>query len=70
MEYFHQVDDPSWSLLPWAKSFGKDTELLNTLMRYAFAEGKGLHKQKNIRRAVEEVGLDWKETQKYLGGDA
>jgi len=39
-------------------------------MRYAFAEGKGLHKQKNIRRAVEEVGLDWKEAQKYLGGDA
>jgi len=59
-----------YSLLPWAKSLGKDIELLSTLMRYAFAEGKGLHIGKNIRRAVEEVGLDWKEAQKHLGGDA
>ena len=59
-----------YSLLPWAKSLGKDTELLSTLIRYAFAEGKGLHRQKNIRRAVEEVGLDWEEAQKHLGGDA
>ena len=60
----------AYSLLPWAKSLGKDTELLSTLMRYAFAEGTGLHKKKNIRRAVEEVGLDWKEAQEHLGGDA
>ena len=60
----------AYSLLPWAKSLGKDTELLSTLMRYAFAEGKGLHKKKNIRRAVEEVGLDWKEAQQHLGGEA
>lgn len=60
----------AYSLLPWAKSLGKDTELLSTLMRYAFAEGKGLHKKKNIRRAVEEVGLDWKEAQQHLGGKA
>lgn len=60
----------AYSLLPWAKSLGKDTELLSTLMRYAFAEGKGLHKKKNIRRAVEEVGLDWKEAQEHLGGEA
>lgn len=60
----------AYSLLPWAKSLGKDTELFSTLMRYAFAEGKGLHKKKNIRRAVEEVGLDWKEAQEHLGGEA
>jgi 2-hydroxychromene-2-carboxylate isomerase len=59
-----------YSLLPWAKSLGKDTELLSTLIRYAFAEGKGLHRQINIRRALKEVGLDWKEAQKHLGGDA
>jgi 2-hydroxychromene-2-carboxylate isomerase len=60
----------SYSLLPWAKSLGKDTQLLSILMRYAFAEGKGLHRQKNIRRAVEEVGLDWQEAKKHLGGEA
>lgn len=60
----------AYSLLPWAKSLGKDTELLSTLMRYAFAEGKGLHKKKNIRCALEEVGLDWKEAQDHLGSEA
>jgi 2-hydroxychromene-2-carboxylate isomerase len=59
----------SYSLMPWAKSLGKDTELLSTLMRYAFAEGKGLHKKKNIKRAVEEVGLDWAEALKHLDGE-
>ena len=59
----------SYSLIPWAKSLGKDTELLSALMRYAFAEGKGLHKEKNIKRAVEEVGLDWSEALKHLGGE-
>ncbi len=59
----------SYSLMPWAKSLGKDTELLSALMRYAFAEGKGLHKKKNIKRAVEEVGLDWSEALKHLGGE-
>lgn len=60
----------AYSLLPWAKSLGKDTELFSTLMRYAFAEGKGLHKIKNIRHAIEKVGLDWKEAQEHLGGEA
>ena len=59
----------SYSLMPWAKSLGKDIELLSTLLRYAFAEGVALHKKKNIRRAVEEVGLDWTEALKHLGGE-
>lgn len=59
----------SYSLMPWAKSLGKDTELLSALMRYAFAEGKGLHKKMNIKRAVEEVGLNWSEALKHLGGE-
>ncbi|MEK9870986.1 MAG: DsbA family protein [Gammaproteobacteria bacterium] len=57
----------SYSLMPWAKSQGKDVELLSTLLRYAFAESRGLHKEKNIRLAVEEVGLDWSEAKKHLG---
>ena len=66
------IGDPvrqSYSLMPWAKSLGKDVELLSTLLRYAFAEGIALHKKKNIKRAVEEVGLDWTEALKHLGGE-
>ena len=66
------IGDPvrqSYSLMPWAKSLGKDTELLSTLLRYAFAEGIALHRKKNIKRAVEEVGLDWSEALKHLGGE-
>ena len=59
----------SYSLMPWAKSLGKDVELLSTLLRYAFAEGVALHKKKNIKRAVEEVGLEWKEALKHFGGE-
>ncbi len=59
----------AYSLFPWAKSLGKDTELLGTLLRYAWSEGKALHKQKVIKTAVEEVGLDWSEALKHLGGD-
>ena len=66
------IGDPvrqSYSLMPWAKSLGKDTELLSTLLRYAFAEGIALHRKKNIKRAVEEVGLDWSEALKHLSGE-
>ena len=58
-----------YSLLPWARSQDKDIDLLSALLRYAFAEGKALHKQKNIRRVVEEVGLDWAEAKKHLGSE-
>ena len=59
----------AYSLLPWAKSQGKDVEFLSTLLRYAWSEGKALHKQKNLRLAAEEVGLDWSEALKRLGSE-
>jgi len=55
-----------YSLLPWAKTEGKDVALLSRLLNLAFAQGVGLHKEKNIRRAVEDVGLDWGEAQQHL----
>jgi len=58
-----------YSLLPWAKTQGKDTALLSVLLRLAFTEGVGLHKKKNIRRAVEEVGLDCLDAKTHLGSD-
>lgn len=59
----------AYSLLPWAKAQGKDCELLGTLLRHAWAEGKGLHRSSNMRRAVEEAGLDWGEAVKRIGSD-
>ena len=49
----------AYSLLPWAKSLGKDTEFLSHLLRLAFSEGKGLHQEKNLRLAVEAADLNW-----------
>lgn len=59
----------AYSLLPWARALGKDCELLSTLLRYAWSEGRGLHKTANMRRAVEEVGLDWTQARRHLGSD-
>jgi len=59
----------SYSLLPWARSHGKDIDLLSILLRYAFTEGKALHKKKNLRHAVEEAGLAWAEASKHLGSE-
>jgi len=56
----------SYSLLPWAKTQGKDVPLLSKLLNLVFAQGVGLHKVNNIRRAVEEVGLQWQEARQHL----
>ena len=56
----------SYSLLPWAKTQGKDVPLLSKLLNLAFAQGIGLQKLNNIRRAVEEVGLEWQEAKQHL----
>jgi 2-hydroxychromene-2-carboxylate isomerase len=59
----------AYSLLPWAREVGKDCELMSALLRLAWAEGKGLHRRSNMRRAVEEAGLDWREALTRLGSD-
>jgi len=59
----------AYSLLPWAKTQGKDVALLSKLLSYAWAQGKGLHKPANLRAAVEEVGLDWEQASPRLGTD-
>ncbi len=59
----------AYSLIPWAAAHDKDRRLLSTLLRHAWAQGKGLHKPANMRRAVEEAGLDWNEAARHLGSD-
>ncbi|MDZ7784671.1 MAG: DsbA family protein [Halioglobus sp.] len=59
----------AYSLLPWATSQGKDRQLLSTLLRHAWAEGRGLHRTSNMKRAVQEAGLEWSEALARLGSD-
>lgn len=59
----------AYSLLPWAAEQGKDRELLSTLLKHAWAEGKGLHRTSNMKQAVQEAGLDWSEAVERLGDD-
>jgi 2-hydroxychromene-2-carboxylate isomerase len=59
----------AYSLLPWATAQGKDRELMSTLLRHAWAEGRGLHRSTNMKRAVQEAGLDWRAARERLGSD-
>ncbi|MCR9104161.1 MAG: DsbA family protein [Gammaproteobacteria bacterium] len=59
----------AYSLLPWATSQGKDIDLMSTFLRHAWAQGRGLHRTANMRRAVQEAGLDWSEARERLGCD-
>lgn len=59
-----------YSLFPYARSQGREIELLSAALRLAFAQGVGLHTTKGLRRAVEEAGLDWAEAKGHLGNDA
>ena len=71
-KFISPIGEPTrraYSLMPWAMSEGKDTELLSTMLRYAWSEARGLHWTRNIRKAVKEVGLDWREARKRLGTD-
>ncbi|SLN46325.1 DSBA-like thioredoxin domain protein [Falsiruegeria litorea R37] len=58
-----------YSLLPWAKGQGRDTELLSSALRLAFIEGVGLHRTSGLAKAVEDAGLDWEQAQAHLGSD-
>ena len=58
-----------YALLPWASEQGKDCELLATLLRYSWAEGKGLQHDANIRRGVEAVGLRWEDAHGQLNSE-
>lgn len=58
-----------YSLLPWAADQGKDIALMSAGLRFAWAEGVGLHELQGMRRAVEEAGLEWAEAETRLGTD-
>jgi 2-hydroxychromene-2-carboxylate isomerase len=59
-----------YSLLAWAKKQGKDTQLLSTLLRMAFAEGISLATERGLRKGIERAGLSWTEATQFIGNDA
>lgn len=58
-----------YSLLPWARQQGRDTQLLSAALKLAFMQGVALHRKSGLKRAVEDAGLDWGEAQAHLGSD-
>ncbi len=58
-----------YSLLPWARKQGRDTDLLSSALHQAFMQGVGLHRVSGLRKVVEGAGLDWTDAQVHLGSD-
>jgi 2-hydroxychromene-2-carboxylate isomerase len=53
----------AYSLFPWAREQGRETELLSSFLRLAFAEGVDTSRDAGLRRVVEAAGLSWAEAQ-------
>jgi 2-hydroxychromene-2-carboxylate isomerase len=58
-----------YSLFPYARSLGRETDLLSAALFLAFAKGVGLHRPAGLRAAVERAGLSWAEAKKHLGSE-
>lgn len=56
-----------YSLLPWAREKGRDTELLSSALHLAWGKGVGLHRRAGLKAAVERAGLSWADAEKHLG---
>jgi 2-hydroxychromene-2-carboxylate isomerase len=56
-----------YSLLPWARRQGRDTQLLSAALDLAFRKGVSLHNTKGIKKAVEQANLDWSQARMHLG---
>lgn len=56
-----------YSLLPWAREKGRDTQLMSAALDLAFRRGVGLHRKSGLKHAVEQAELNWNEAQARLG---
>jgi len=71
-KFFDPIGNPArqcYSLYPWAKSQGKDIELISAFLRHAFVLGVNTNNNRGLRKVVEAAGLNWREAKQHLGSD-
>lgn len=71
-KFFDPIGNPArrcYSLYPWAKSQGKDSELISSFLRHAFVLGVNTNNNRGLRKVVEAAGLNWREAKQHLGTD-
>lgn len=56
-----------YSLLPWARSRGREVELFGEALKGAFFEAMDLGRERGLARVVERAGLPWSEARFVLG---
>lgn len=73
---FGKINDPlgqavlrGYSLYPYSKTKKKDGEYLLEFCRLAWSQGKDMSLEENLRTAIENASLDWKEAKQYLDHD-
>ena len=67
---YDPIGDPvrnAYSLYPWAKSQGREAELLSSFLHAAFFDGVNTNNDRGMKVVVENAGLSWAEAREILG---
>ena len=59
-----------YSLMPYARSQGRDYDYARCWLEAVWADGVDAGRSRGLRRIVERAGLDWQQAQDHLGTDA
>ncbi|MEZ5502992.1 MAG: DsbA family protein [Halioglobus sp.] len=68
--FYDPIGDPArrgYSLFSWACEQGRGVQFISAFLSCAFAEGVNLNRDKGLRKAVENAGLDWGRAQQIVG---
>jgi 2-hydroxychromene-2-carboxylate isomerase len=68
--FYDPIGNPvrnAYSLYPWARERGRDTELLSSFLHAAFFDGVNTNNEQGIRVVVESAGLPWDEARRIMG---
>ena len=64
------IGDPvrrAYSLFPWAREQGKESEFFSAFLQAAFFRGINTNRDKGMRTVVENAGLSWQQAQSIIG---
>lgn len=70
--FYDPIGEPvlrGYALHAWARTQGKDSELLGAFLKAAFAQGVSTNNRRGLRHVVEQAGLDWREARAHLDDD-